>query len=84
MSKSKVKLYHSGTISRVGSQELIDFIKTKCPHLIENDKIYLGEFSIERKIWNHEHDNIKDHIGRLIDYTICREEFKNLKGIKSI
>jgi hypothetical protein len=79
----KVQLTHNGVMSRIKSAELIDFIEQRCPYLLEGRLVNLGEFSIKHEIWDSNSQNIKDHIGRMFDYAVCREEFKKSKGINS-
>lgn len=76
------EIWHDGkiTVGKLGSvkkQILIDYIKSKQPNLIIDNKIYLGKFNSEIEI-KSENIETKEFISNLIEYALIRDEFREI------
>ena len=84
VSGSQVTLWHDGkiTIGKSGAakrSELIDFIKSYAPELLDcHGRVLLGTFDDSKEIsWNQ--IETKKFIGRLLKYAIVRDAFRKVK-----
>lgn len=74
--------WHDGTLTvgnlgRAKNIDVINFINENCPHLIKNDKIYLG--TIDNSLpFTWENENIKRLIANFIDYGFVRDKFRQV------
>lgn len=80
---SKAIVWHDGTLTvgKLGMakrKDVMDFIFEKAPHLIKDDKIYLGTFDLTKRI-TEKQEQTYDFIKRTIEYAIIRDEYRNEK-----
>lgn len=78
VSGQRYSLYHDGTRSRKSNASMINYVKDKCPQLIRNGKIYLGEFDNSKNITINS-PGAKDFIARLVSYVILRKELSSIE-----
>ena len=78
----KYSFWHDGTLTvgnlgRAKNNDVIDFLKKNSPHLIRNDKVFLGTIDNSVPfIW--ENDNVKKLIANFIDYGFARDKFRQV------
>ncbi len=73
-------LYHHGkiAISNKGSgkvSELKKFVEAKCPHLIVDDKFYLGTL-IDDHLFHLDEPDMESLVVNLISYALIRDEYR--------
>lgn len=76
------EIWHDGkiTVGKLGSvkkQLLIDFIKSKQPKLIIDNKVFLGKFDSEIKIKSKNRET-KEFVSNLIEYALYRDQFREI------
>ncbi|KQC33495.1 hypothetical protein AAU57_09345 [Nonlabens sp. YIK11] len=83
----KYSFWHDGTLTvgklgRVKNIDVIDFIKVNCPHLIRDNKIYLGTVD-NSETFTWESENVRKLIANLIDYGFVRDKFRQVRKMAS-
>lgn len=86
INNSIIEIIHDGTITigKLGASkraDLIEFIRKRKPHLIRNDKIFLGNFDLTKEI-KGDNKETKDFIWNSIEYALIRDEYREY--IKSV
>lgn len=76
ISGEEAKLYHSGVMSRISRDSVIQKVAKVCPSLVDDNRIYLGKFNLRDDLFFANKD-VKDMVKRLIDYAMLRHNFKN-------
>ena len=81
--KNKIEITHDGTITigKLGAakrKDLIEFIEIRKPNLIQNGKIFLGLFEVDKEIKATDNETI-EFIKNCIEYAIIRDEFRENK-----
>lgn len=76
--KNKYILSHNGrmTVGNKGSiknEVVLNYIKNKCPRLVYDNRIILGELKLER---NSNVNDIKEVIYNLIEYSLMRDKLR--------
>lgn len=79
-------IYHSGamTVGRLGTMkrsDVINYIKSKSPELVVENKIFLGSFNFSEDIASHQNQTI-DFVRRLLQYGLLREELRLIQKNK--
>ena len=74
----KMILTHNAAVTRKGAtkQEVMDYVESKVPGIVKNGQIHLGEVDVSRPLYMDSPD-IKKMIGRLVEYSIYRDEYKH-------
>ncbi len=72
--------WHDGTLTigkkgRVKNMDVINFIKLHSPHLIKDNKIYLGKID-NSKPFQWKDENVNKLISNFIDYGFVRDKFR--------
>lgn len=75
--------WHDGTLTlgkrgRVKNKEVIDFIESRRPELIRDEKIYLGQLDNCSQFEWHQED-VQSLIANFITYSFLRDEFRKSK-----
>ena len=75
--------WHDGTLTvgnlgRAKNIDVIEFIKANCPHLIKDNKVYLGRIN-NSKPFTWENENVKKLIANFIDYGFVRDKFRQVR-----
>ncbi|GAB6098956.1 hypothetical protein JCM16358_08350 [Halanaerocella petrolearia] len=83
VSENNYKIWHSGALTvgnsgRVRNKEVVNFIKSKSPNLVKNNKIFLGSFDNKKEIKINQ-SRTKKFLGRLMEYALLRDEFREIK-----
>jgi Type I restriction enzyme R protein N terminus (HSDR_N) len=85
--KNFYSVTHNGNMTigdkgRVKNKEVIEYIKSKRPKLVINDKIFLGNLDNSMVFkWNN--SDVKEFIQNIIDYSFLRDELRRLKKVKN-
>lgn len=79
----KYSFWHDGTLTvgklgRVKNKEVIDYVKSTYPHLVKEDKIFLGSINNSNPL-NSNDKTVRALIANFIDYGFARDEFRKLK-----
>lgn len=80
-------VFHDGsiTIGKLGAvkrSELLDFISSRSPELVLNDKVFLGKFDLKKEIRSELPETV-NFISRCIQYALLRDEFRSLKKVQT-
>lgn len=80
INNNEYSFWHDGTLTvgnkgRAKNKDVIDFIKVHSPHLIKNERIYLGTIDNSKSfVWKDK--NVNELIANFIDYGFVRDEFR--------
>lgn len=78
----KVEVWHDGTITtgkgRAKNQDMIDMVLANYPHLIRNNRVFLGTLD-NSKPFKFSDESIQTFIVDLIKYVLCREKLRRDK-----
>jgi hypothetical protein len=78
--KGKYLLWHNGSITvgrkgRLKNAVVLNYLDQKAPHIVENNKVMLGSFDIQKDL-KFNTDDINDMMFRIVEYVILREEIR--------
>lgn len=79
--KNGYQVIHSGrmTVGNKGSvknQIVLDYIKEKCPRILNDNRIILGNLKLDK---DSKIIDIKDFIFNLIEYSLLRDEIREIE-----
>lgn len=79
--KNGYQVIHSGrmTVGNKGSvknQIVLDYIKEKCPRILNDNRIILGDLKLDK---DSKITDIKDFIFNLIEYSLLRDEIREIE-----